>query len=520
MSKVWKVLALLLVITALVWLTTLWRWQSAQVNPDATQLLLQLALLPVLLTAALLGTVWSVKRLRAYAAAPAVVPAAKAAAAAPAATAPSANAPAVPPRVLAAAVQLRSGANWQDAQSRIAEGVCKAELDPAMKDDDGIAIFTAPVSDLVADDIGEALSGIVATRRHALPADWVEQVPAAEVLRALSLLNAVAGPMADAIEVHWPALAVPLPSQRAANGTPAHPPLLPPVVSIRVGIPARWPLPVRQLASVWLQDLFAPHIDAGLQAAGQSHAMASAARPAVQLHVHPVESAEAYWLLMEQQLQQWQREKQPGLLWAVVTDSLVGPDAVEQLSRTRELFSGRHQQGRVPGEAAAGLLLASAAWRMPADADPPMALLHQASIARRDKSADASGRISSQTLMQALDDTLRGTAVDAALVQHLTTDADHRATRTAEVYEVTQEKLPHLDASQHALRLGLGCGDTGVARLVACAALTATQVQESQAPALLLATHSPFDRLSVLMAPPTPPTPPASAAAPAAAQAA
>jgi hypothetical protein len=515
MAKVWKVLALLLVITALVWLTTLWRWQSAQVNPNASQLLLQLALLPVVLTAALVATLWSVKRLRAYAAAPAIAPAAKAAAAPAAAQPLAAAAPAVPPRVLAAALQARTGDSWQDAQSRIAEGACKAELDPAMKDDDGVAIFTAPMSDLAPDDIGEALNGLVATRRQALPADWVEQPLAAEVLRALALLNAAVAPMADAIESHWPSLAVPLPLQRPAGGTSSQ--LPPPVVSIRIGIPARWPAPVRQLANVWLQDLFSPHIDAGLQAAGQSQAMASTAHPAVQMQVHPVESAEAYWLLIEQQLQQWQREKQPGLLWAMVADSLVGTETVEHMSRAKELFSGRHQQGRVPGEAAAGLLVASATWRMPTDADPPLALLHPASIVRRDKSADASGRISSQTLMQALDDTLRGTGIEAGVVQHLTTDADHRATRTAEVYEVVQEKLPHLDASQQALRLGLGCGDTGVARLVACAALTAKQVQESQAPALLLGTHSPFDRLSVLLAPATPPAAMAAPAAPAAA---
>ena len=176
---------------------------------------------------------------------------------------------------------------------------------------------------------------------------------------------------------------------------------------VRVGIPARWPLPAQQLAGAWLQGLFAPHVDAGLKAAGQSRAMASTARPAVQVHVHPVESAEAYWLLMEQQLQQWQRERQPGLLWALVADSLVGEASVEQLARTHELFSGQRQQGRVPGEGAAGVLLASPSWAAPADAAPPLALMHKASLAKRDKSADASGRITSQALLQAVDDTLQ-----------------------------------------------------------------------------------------------------------------
>lgn len=517
MAKVWKVLALLLVIAALVWLSTLWRWQSANVNPDATQLLLHLVVLPVALTAALLAVVWAVKRLRHYAAAPAVAAAPRASATPAAAAAPAADTRPAPHRVLAAAVQVRAGPVWQDAQANIAKGSCKAELDAAMKDDDGIAIFTAPLDDISTEGVAAALDDIGSSRRHDLPADWPGHTPQPEMLRALSSLESIVDQMARELESQWPALSVPLPSGRTPS---SNAPLLPPMVSVRVGIPARWPAPAQQLASVWLNDLFAPHVAAGLKAAGQSRAMANAARPAMQVHVHPVESAEAYWLLMEQQLQQWQRERQPGLLWALVADSLVGEDTVEQLARNNELFSGQRQQGRVPGEGGAGVLLASPAWPAPADATPPLALMHKASVIKRDKSADASGRVTSQAMLQAVDDTLQGTGLDAKLIQHLTTDADHRVSRTVEVYETLQERLSHLDAAEHALRLGLGCGDIGIARLVACAALTATQVQESEAPALVLGAQSPFDRLAVLIAPATAPATPPAAAPAAAAQAA
>jgi hypothetical protein len=517
MAKVWKVLALLLVITALVWLSTLWRWQSAQVNPDATQLLLHLVLLPVALTAALLAVVWSVKRLRSYATAPTAVAAPQAGATAATAPSPAASARPVPHRVLAAAVQVRAGPVWKDAQSNIAEGSCKAGLDATMKDDDGIAIFTAPMDDISTDEVATSLEEMATARKHELPADWPGHTPEPEMLRALASLDTIVNQMIGKVESQWPALSVPLPTTRPAAANAA---MLPPMVSVRIGIPARWPVPAQQLASAWLQHLFAPHVDAGLKAAGQSRAMASAARPAVQVHVHPVESAEAYWLLMEQQLQQWQRERQPGLLWALVADSLIGEESVEQLTRARELFSGQRQQGRVPGEGGAGVLLASSTWTTPADAAPPLALMHKASLVKRDKSADAGGRITSQALMQALDDTLQGTGLDAKQIQHLTTDADHRASRTAEVYETLQERLSHLDASEHALRLGLGCGDIGIARLLACAALTATQVQESEAPALVLGAHAPFDRLAVLITPATAPATPPAETPEAAAQAA
>lgn len=508
MAKVWKVLALLLVITALVWLTTLWRWQSAHLDPSGTDVVLQLLVLPALLTGSLLALVWGVKHLRRYAASPApVAPARPAAAATGAAAALPATAEqerAAGARVLATAVQLRAGASWADAQASIAAGDCKVELHPELRDDDGVAVFTAAMADLQVDTVADTLAALVVARSESRP-EWAGYTASDDVLRALTLLESCAADIQAQLELQWPALAVPLVATRHASSPATRAPAPPPTVAIRVGIPARWPSVAQQVASAWIEQLFEPIVDAGLQAAGQSRAMANTVRPAVQLHVHPVDSAEALWQLIEQQLTQWQREQQPGLLWVLAADSLVDETHIARLDSKLELFSGRNQRGRVPGEAAASLLIASALWSPPEDTPPPLALLHKASAARRDKSADASGRITGQTLSQALSDTLQGTRIEAAQVQHLTTDADHRASRTAEVYETSQELLPHLDAGEQSLRLGLGCGDTGIARLLACAALSATQVDSSSQAAVILATHSPFDRLAILMAPWQPP---------------
>lgn len=501
MAKVWKVLALLLVITALVWLTTLWRWQSAHVDPSSTDVVVHLAALPVVLTAALLAMLLGIQHLRRYAASPvaAAPSAAKAAAGSTAADPPQSTRPTrhAGTRVLAAKVELRAGSTWADARAAIADGACKVDLDPNLKDDDGIAVFTAPLAELATDAVSEALDDLAASREQPGAA------PTADVLRTLALLESVIGSMHDTVEGQWPALAAPLPSSRntptAAPGLAAAP-----VVSIRVGIPARWPAATQQLASAYIERLFEPHLEAALKAAGQSRAMAQTARPAVQLHIHPTDGAEAFWALMEQQLHQWGMERQPGLLWALAADSLVSEEQVASLASSNDLFSGRNQRGRVPGEAAAALLLASGAWSPAHDAPPAVGTLHRASIARRDKSADASGRVTAQVLMQAVADTLQAAGIEPSQVELLTTDADHRASRTAEVYETAQALLPHLDTGEQALRLGLGCGDVGIARLLACTALTLTQVEATATPALVLGTHSPFDRLAVLVTPVTP----------------
>lgn len=501
MAKVWKILALLLVITALVWLASLWRWQTSHVDPAAGDLLVQLGLLPVILTAALVASVWGVKHLRSYAASPAPLP--TAASASPTGQPAPRSAAAQQPssvRVLAASAQQRAGASWQGAQSAIAEGQCKAELDPTMKDDDGIAVFSAPMPDLSTDAVAADLDDILAALAKAEPAEWSGQVVPAEVPRALALLATAAAPMHEALEAQWPALQLPSSPPRSAAGTP----VVLPTVAIRIGLPARWPQSAHKLATAWIERWLEPVLDAGFKAAGQSRTLACT-RPAMQWHVHAVDNAEALWLLMDQQLLQWQREQQPGLLWVLAADSLISEDTVATMSAAGELFSGRRQQGRVPGEAAAALLLASPAWPTPKGAAPPSARLHRASIAKRDKSADASGRITPQVLQQAVGDALQGSGITAEQVQHITTDADHRASRSTEFYETRQALFPHIDTAEAALRLGVGCGDTGIAALMACTALAVDHLETSQAPALVLGVQSPFDRLAVLITPPMPP---------------
>jgi len=510
MAKVWKILALLLVITALVWLTTMWRWQSAQLDPSTTDLALNLGVLPVVLTAALVMTLWAVTRLRSYATAP-PAPIATAATAAPqAAATTAASERSAHSRLLASSVQIRAGSKWSEAQSGIAAGECKPDLDAQLKDDDGVAVFTAPMPDLSTDALADALTELIAPLAQAQPEAWAGYQAPAEVLRALALIDMATGPMQEALAAQWPALSAPPPSPRNKPAAPA----LPPSVSIRVAVPARWSAQSQQAAGAWLEQLFEPFIAAGLQAAGQSRAMAHSVRPAVQLHVHPVANAEAFWLLMDQQLLQWQRDKQAGLLWVLAADSLVSEGDTAAMASAHELFSGNNQRGRVPGEAAATLLLASPAWPDLPHAEPPQAQLHRANLMRRDKSADASGRVSPQTLVQSATDALKASGWEPAQVQHITTDADHRASRTSEVYEALQELLPHIDTGEQALRLGTGCGDLGVARLLACVALTAGQVQESQKPALVLGAFPAFERFAVVMTPPV--APPAAAPAQAA----
>jgi hypothetical protein len=497
MSNVWKTFALLLAVTALVWLITMWRWQSGRVDPSGAELALGLGVLPLMLTGVLVAGLWSVKRLRQYAGAPVVLPANAGESTAMPAAASADNAERDASfTVLAASAHLRAGSTWSEALESIATGDCKPELDKHLTDDDGIALFTAPMPELATDNVAESIEKLVARLAAEDPAEWRGRTAApAELIRTLALLQAAIASTQDAIETQWQHLRAP-PAPRGTT-TPA----APPCVSIHAAISSRWPHAWQQAAEAWVSELLAPVVARGLQAAGQSVAMTCTTSAAVQLHVHRVDSAEAFWLLLDQQWLQWQREQRAGVWWAMAADSFIGEHSARAWESAGELFSGRNPLGRVPGEGAAALLLATDSWPTADESNMPLARLHRASVMQREKSADAVGRTSSQTLALAVTDALRASGCEASQIQHLSCDIDHRASRTAELYEVANELLTHVAHDEHLLRLGQGCGELGVARLLAAAALAASQVHESNQPALLVGASPALERLAVVLTP-------------------
>ena len=60
MARIFKVLGLGLVIAAIVWLVTIWQWQNAERDIGMGDIVLQLLVLPLLLTGGLLAAIWGV----------------------------------------------------------------------------------------------------------------------------------------------------------------------------------------------------------------------------------------------------------------------------------------------------------------------------------------------------------------------------------------------------------------------------------------------------------------------------
>ena len=82
MTKLIYSIGLLIVVGTMVWLTTLYRWQTAGMEPSLVEVIVYLAVLPIGLTAVLLVMQWQGRKLREFIESPAEPPAPKPAASA------------------------------------------------------------------------------------------------------------------------------------------------------------------------------------------------------------------------------------------------------------------------------------------------------------------------------------------------------------------------------------------------------------------------------------------------------
>lgn len=498
MKRIGKLFALLLVITTLVWLTTLWRWQSAEIDPAMNDVVLHLAIVPLALTASLALVLFGMTRLKRYALAPAsspsVAPPGPQADPGPFTTTRSAEA-----LILASAARMRAGDTWTGAHAAIEAGDLKPMLDMALKDDAGMPVFTARVDDLDDAAITEALE---AAKQALITKDSSRSADAeiaAEVSRAVSLLAPCLDDMWAALDAQWPSVAACQVKAEArphagANGARAMT-----LVTLHLSLPAAWPATMREVVEHWLRDQLRTISQRLAQALLQAGAKA-AAEDLIRCTVRAATQAEDVWLAIDQHVAAWHERSAPeGLIVVAACDSSIGERAVNHLQDQQALFSSSQQRGIVPGEGAAAMLLAPADW--PASTlDRGKALtLRTASRVDRDKSADESGRIGAHALTTAVQDALRAAGREPRAVQSIVSDLDHRGSRAVEVYEALQTVLPDLDPAVGLLRLGIACGDMGVARLLALTHLACERAAAEPHPVLTIGAAPRLTRFALVI---------------------
>ena len=428
-------------------------WRATNRMPSTLDLLTWMALLPL----AMLLALWIGRRI--------VV--ARAAAASAAGTAPAAGAapvtPAAPPAlpalaILASSIRTPHGATPADLAQAVGAQRARAGLDPELVDNNGYPLLSAR-TDAAVDEIRDEIEAWRAEAAlddpHWSPEQW----------RALTLGSAVAADLLLAAAGHPRLLA-------QDDGAPA----LAPLLRIHAAMTPAWNEDQRAVAVAWLAALALRHgwPAQRLQVDGLA---AAASTTLTQLAAHAAGGAEPVFAIV------------------LAFDSRIGAAPVERMTLDGTLFSAANPQGLVPGEAAAGLLVADSVQATLFDAAAPR--LQLASVPR---SAEGGARPDTALLRQ-LAGRLLPDANDAAGVGAVFADTGHRSAPQVELMRFAGEALPHLDAGEDIKTVGAACGHCGDAPFLAALALAHQHASEHAGAAFCVGNEDPLQRTAALVRP-------------------
>src|SRR5450830_17682 len=461
------------------WIGAIWYWRASNRIPATSDLVLYLLLLPL----ALLLVLWIGRKIHRSVTAGAAAAATATPAAADAA--PADTAPPVGIAMLAASVRAPHGASPDELLAALADGAARPELDNTLYDDYGFPIMTARIADIDVDALREDM------------APWLEARgidPAVfndEQWRALHAGSAVVQELAAALTEHPHLLEH---EARLDTRTPSPLPLLQllPLWS------AAWPVADRNTAEQWLA-----HVVAQAGWPKERIATLAAAMPAAEAPADVVAVLAA--LLARVRAPAASQNTSPAastLALVLACDSHLSEAGIDRLSGVGMLFAAQRPQGQMPGEGAAGLLLADAvqaALLHPRDGE---VLLRAVASAQLSNSADAAGRPDAAVLGQLAKDVLATSRCDSAAVLALSTDTDHRTGRVMETMGVLSNVVPQLDATLDLVNVGAACGSCGLVTYLTALALARQQVIERGGPVLCLGTLDPYRRDAALVAPP------------------
>lgn len=450
--RLWlKGILLALAAFGLCWAGAVGYWQATNRMPSISDLLVWLLAVPL----ALLAAIQFGRRLSARRSAAAAAPAVTVTAGVPAA-------PAAGPAlaILATAVHTPHGRSPHELAAALAAGPLRAGLDPELLDDEGYPVMSARVpgagDPLLHDEFAQWLQTQTQPDPQFSDEHW----------RALDMGTAVVAELAQVAAGHPHAH----PAEDGAQ-TPA------PLLRLVLLAGTAWNATQTAAAAAWLAQVAASagwpreHIAIGAASAGSAAAASTLA--ALNLEAGPL------------------------LAIVLAFDSAIGTDSVERMAADGSLFGAARPQGSIPGEGAAGLLLADPATTQLMQADAP--LLH-ALHATREGSADAARRLDAATLRTLADAVLARGALAAPAVAMVFADADHRTSRVMELMALAGG-LPHLDAGLDVKTTGSACGSCGAVPFMAALALAAHHTQELGAATLCVGLDDPLHRGAVLVRP-------------------
>ncbi|MBB1595387.1 hypothetical protein [Achromobacter sp. UMC46] len=460
MTRVLKTGLVLALVFGVVWLAVIIWWQESHTLPTGMDIGLYLFALPL----ALIAAGWAGKR---------IVQARREARANPAPAAANGDGQAAPAApltarlvVLASTARAALGNDPAAIHAAVAEQQRPA-LDASLMNAKGFPIFSARAAHLDTELLRDAAAGQQAP----------QAAQAEDIIRATALLGEVVQALSQEARAHV-----------LDTGTPERDDAWP-LLQLELLLPAQWPETARD------------------HALGQ--ALAAAVWPATRLGMRPhaAQDALASDSLLRQLAQEPLTPATATLRVVAAADSYIDANRVQDWEEQGTLAGNATPQGRIPGEAAAGLLLDlalsapdAAAPTVP-PAPPAGALaLTLSQTAQRATRADARGAQNEPMLAALATEFLERQAQPADGIAALVSDADHRGSRPLEAAGLASALFPALDPNLDCLAVGAACGYTGAASHLLTLAIASEACAQTDGPVLAVLTQDPAQRAFTLIA--------------------
>ncbi len=499
MNALIKTIALALAITCSVWLVVLWHWQATSRDMSVTDIVLYLGALPLALFGLVILGRWALSGAdeRAQRRAEAKTKAAAATPGKPTSTGELERLATM--QLLAAELICAAGATARDLRSALGEK--RPALDRELVDDDGMPVMCARIPDLNLDALGPALGSAVETTRKR-EAAWASMEPSTVMQRAMAALAVCLdatfdrlAPLRDHFVVEGDGVGT---DTAASTRREA-----------RLLVFVAWPEDASPfdlaVADAWLHQAMEQRRE-GFIPAGRI------VRPPAEPRLH---GAALLGLADQTMTRMRERGWTDDMVLLLACESHIAEAAVARWQRAGLLCTSRQPKGRIPGEAAAGLLLAAGDWKPIDDDGRPRAVLHRPAVAQRNKSIDDRGRVDHAVALAAAQAAITASGLEAPAVLALMSDADQSTPRGLETYATTQALLPHLDVGLDLGLAGVVCGYTGAASTLISIALAAERALDAEAPCLALSVADSQWRAALVVRPPArPPAEPAPPSSP------
>ncbi|AOY62906.1 MULTISPECIES: membrane protein [Gammaproteobacteria] len=444
------------------WGGSIFYWRSSGTTPNGMEMLTYLGILP----ASLLGGSWLLRDMgrrslsRATdaadsAAAKAVEHSDSKAAAASSSSLEAPPATGARPALLAGAVNLALGQQPQ-AILALRGNLPRPVLHKQFRDRDGLPVFVVQVPDLATSDAG------------------ANERPLEHHTRAIALLE----PIAEALLLEAAQALPPLPEAQdrlVAGLRHRVEAQVQNVLRIELWLPADWPASLHQALGDWMLESASEH---GLDPRRFG------------VEVIPMAGADHAWSRL-QGLARGAESAVDGWQLIMACHSTIDQAQIEQMLESGRLMTRRSPDGRVPGEGASGILLASGPGASGDVLLHPLQRVGMPLDSGAKTSARLTGELAAQTLQRAA---LAPTQVDLVL-----SDADHRANLAAEAAAAAALACPDLDTALQCLPLAAATGDLAAVQPLVMLALAHAHVAAGRQAVLMLGVDQAGLRIATLV---------------------